>query len=385
MQRQRSLRSINALDLEFMPSKLVGRDKQLKELTDIVVNTAFSNENVWIEGNPGLGKTLTAKFFGNQINKTNSGKALYMACEKSIKNSIDKVRLRYDLPLSKRDISSNGFANSVLKAFPNQKYYFIIDEPDKAYAKRDIANFVHCVWNFLIEESAEFSFIFVSKYSLARIHKVFPLDAKDTLSRLQLKPIIFPIYDAPEIVTILRQRLDLIMDNRKYDLNALFLLANHIHRVGGDMRQALEILRESYRIAHGGILSLTVVQDAIEWGKKRWWIKRLRSISPHWALIVFLAASYCKQEDTTTVEESTVIKLYNQATAKYNVEPLGPSTVYWIIKQLSGDRPDGEPFFEQTLPRIGLPAKMQFETGERDRIVSVGSTFDWLDMLTYRV
>jgi hypothetical protein len=40
--------AVNALDLEFIPTTLVARDKQLKEIEEYVVNTPYSTENVWI-------------------------------------------------------------------------------------------------------------------------------------------------------------------------------------------------------------------------------------------------------------------------------------------------------------------------------------------------
>lgn len=375
--------AINALDLEFVPSTLVARENQLEELRKLVVASTFSNENAWVCGGPGLGKTLTVKFLANEIDQKRLGKSFYMLCEKSIRNAINRVRVRYHLPTPKRDISASSLAQAMLKAYPDQRYYIIIDEPDKAYAKRDITNFVHCLWNVLIDENAQFSFIFVSKYDLTRTATIFGDNAADTISRLQLKPIIFPVYSAPEIVTILRQRLDLIMKPYQYDVAALYILAHHIHKVGGDMRQALEIMREAARIAGNQPITVSIVEQAVEWGKKTWWMRRLRSIGPHWALIVFLAASQCKADDSLSIDETVVIKLYFQAAAQYKVEPLGPSTVYWIIKQLSGSRSDGEPFFELKLEKWGLPAQVIFERGERDRIVSVGKTFDWEDLLTF--
>ena len=201
--------------MEFIPPTLVARENELQEITDYVVNTPFSTENLWVSGNAGLGKTLTCKFFATKVEKEKLGKAFYMGCEKSIRNSIDKVRTHYHLPIARRDISASTFASAVLEAFPNTKYFFIIDEPDKAYAKRDIANFVHCLWNYLIDEHCKFSFLFISKFDVVRAGKIFPAD---TLSRLQLKSVIFPVYDAPEIVAILRQRLDHVMDSYKYGL-----------------------------------------------------------------------------------------------------------------------------------------------------------------------
>jgi Cdc6-like AAA superfamily ATPase len=370
------------LDLEWVPQTLVARENELQEIRDYVVNTPFSTENLWVSGKAGLGKTLTCKFLASQIERDHIGKTFYMICEKSIRNSIDKVRTHYHLPMSRRDISASTFASAVLEAFPSMKYFFIIDEPDKAYAKRDIANFIHSLWNYLIDEHCKFSFLFISKFDMAHARKIFPTD---TLSRLQLKELPFSPYDAPEIVAILKQRLDYVVQSYKYDLPALFVLAKHIRKVGGDMRQALEILRESVRLAKGQIITTSIMEQAVEWGKRTWWTRRLRSLPPHWALITYLAASYCKEKEIVKVDEPTIIKLYNEAVRGYNIEPLGPSTVYWIIKQLSGSREEGEPFFEHKLEKLGLPAEIVFEKGERDRIANVGKSFDWPDMLTLGV
>jgi Cdc6-like AAA superfamily ATPase len=304
-----------------------------------------------------------------------------MACEKSMRNSINKVRHQYHLPMTEREISGTGFANAIMELYPERKYYFIIDEPDKVYAKRDITGFVHSLWNYLIEQNARFSFIFVSKVDVSKAADLF--QATDTLSRLQLKPLIFPVYDAKEIVAILKQRLDLVVDSYKYDLAALFQLAHHIRRIGGDMRQALEILREAVRLSHGQMINSKVIDEAIEWGKKTWWTRRLRSIPPHWALIVYLAAKKCKDIGRTTIDEPEIIKLYNNAAADFQAEPVSPSTVYFIIKQVSGVSRDVEPFFQQKLEKWGCPAQIEFDESERDRIVSVGESLDWKNLLAF--
>jgi Cdc6-like AAA superfamily ATPase len=373
--------TVNALDLEFIPTTLVARDKQLKEIENIVVNTAYSSENIWISGGPGLGKTLTVRFFAKHVMEERHEPAFYMACEKSMRNSIDKVRHQYHLPMTQRELSGTGFGAAIIKRYPNLKYYFIIDEPDKVYAKVDITGFVHSLWNYLIEENAKFSFIFVSKLDVSKAASLF--QAKDTMSRLQLKPIIFPVYDAKEIVAILRQRLDLVIDNYKYDLAALFQLAHHIRRTTGDMRQALEILREAIRISQNQMISSQVIGEAVEWGKRTWWTRRLRSIPPHWAIIVYLAAKKCKENKTLVIDEPDVIKLYNEAMADLQIEPVSPSTVYFIIKQVSGASRDIEPFFEHKLEKWGCHAQVHFEESERDHIVSVGETLDWKDLLAF--
>lgn len=373
--------AVNALDLEFIPTILVARDKQLKEIEDIVVNTTYSSENVWVSGRSGLGKTLTARFFAKRVTEQQHDPAFYMACEKSMRNSINKVRHQYHLPMTEREISGTGFANAIMELYPSRKYYFIIDEPDKVYAKRDITGFVHSLWNYLIEQNARFSFIFVSKVDMSKAPNLF--QATDTLSRLQLKPIIFPEYEAKEIVAILRQRLDLVVDTYKYDMAALFQLAHHIRRIGGDMRQALEILREAVRLSENQIITSQIIESAIEWGKKTWWTRRLRSIPPHWALIVYLAAKRCKEKANISIDELDIIKAYNTATSDFQVEPLSPSTVYFIIKQVSGASHDIEPFFQHKLEKWGCQAQIEFDESERDRIVSVGDGLDWKDLLAF--
>lgn len=376
-----------------MPKTLVGRTEQLADV-DKLLDSEYSNENLWIEGGTGLGKTTTLKFFIAKVNHNGTGRAFYIPCEKSMKNSIDRVRISARLPLAKRDISSTGFAQAVMKAFPNQRYFFVIDEPDKVYAKRDISNFIHCLWNLLIDGGCKFNFIFISKYSITRMmSKVFPSEADDTFSRLQPKSIIFPVYTVPEIVAILQQRLDL--QNVRYDLAGLTIIGRHIRRIGGDMRQALEVTREAVRLAHlsSNILDIPTAEKAIEWGKNIWWERRLKSIPPHWAFIVYVAAQYCYEKGLKELEEPAVTRLYKttcetlskklEEKGEFNkkIDPVGNSTIYWMIKQVSGANENVTPFFEQRLAKYGLPAEIVFDESDRNRIATVGRTFNWADYL----
>ena len=155
---------------------------------------------------------------------------------------------------------------------------FIIDEPQKARNMKDVDSFIFSLYQTFLGK-AKFCFIFLSQMRYENASRSF---AEDTLSRLQLKPMIFTMYDAPQIVSILKQRLDYALKPEAYDTKALYRLANHIRLIGGDMREALDILHQTMKFISKTKVTIDNINEGIEWGKNRWWKNELSSLPSHY-------------------------------------------------------------------------------------------------------
>jgi Cdc6-like AAA superfamily ATPase len=318
-----------------------------------------------------------------EVEARKAGKVFYIACERSLRNSLEELCRIHDLKIPRRAISASSVCEEVTKKYDAPRYVFILDEPEKVYktAVSDIANFVHPLYNYMVSNKKNFNVIFVSRDTKLRANNYLPTD---TLSRLRLQGIIFPRYTFPQITSILIQRLALALDNSQYDKAAVSMLSKHIYRIGGDMRQALQILRHAVFDLATDKLTTKVSEQAVEWGKLEWWKSQLtdRVPGPHWAFVTFIAAQLSKNNGDNkafTVDQPAVMKTYAELCAEKDIHPLGTSSVYYIIDQIS----NRFGFFKQHLEKNGVHAQLIFEEHDREHILRAGKTINWTDAFAF--
>jgi len=374
-------KQITPLSDNFTPNQLLARTEQLNKIFELVI-VPYDNSNVWIEGDSGLGKTLTSKFFMQEIENRKCGKTFYVPCDRSLKNAVLDTCHSFGIEIPRRGFTASAVCEELIKKFPDApRYVFILDEPEKVYkaAISDIANFVHPLYNYMTRNGKNFNIIFISRMTQLKAQTYFE---KDTLSRLRLQGIVFPRYTFPQIVSILSQRLSFALDTDQYERIGVNVLARHIYRIGGDIRQALEILRHAiFRVAKDK-LTAAVMEQAVEWGKCEWWRSQLteRTPSPHWSYIAYIAAQLSQSEDGTYIaDQPAVMKAYTESMQKQGMQPLGASSVYYIIEQIN--RRYG--FFKQKLEKNGVSAKLVFDEHDRDHILHVGNEINWNEAFAF--
>jgi Cdc6-like AAA superfamily ATPase len=361
---------VTPLSDDFKPPRLLFRDKQLQEIFRFATKNSLP-ENLWIEGEPGLGKTLTCRFFADEVEARSLGKVFYLNCERSIRKVMENLKITYNLPVAKKDVSPSTLAMAILREYQDADLIvFIIDEPEKAYSFKDVDAFVHTLYNTMLGKK-DFSIIFASKILYTKARRLFH---RDTLSRLQLHPIVFPMYDVPQIVEIVKQRLQYMFGAEEvYDVDALFKLGKHIRRIGSDIREALQILRYAITIADKKITS-DVIEQAVEWGKNRWWQEQLQSLPPHWAYLLYLAAHQAYVNNSLVTTQPRVIRQYLNNMRIMKLDPLGRATIYYAFVKLAE-----KGYFQTKSEGKGLKriTKIVFDEGDRDHIVNVGSQIEW--------
>jgi hypothetical protein len=378
-------KQITPLSDNFTPNQLLARVEQLHKMFELTL-VPYDNSNLWIEGDPGLGKTLTARFFMQEVENRKAGKTFYVACDRSLKNAIQDTCHSHGIEIARRSLSASSVAEELIRKYPDApRYIFLLDEPEKVYrtavAVSDIANFVHPLHNYMTRNGKNFNIIFISRETKLKATTYFP---EDTRSRLRLQGIIFPRYMFPQIVSILSQRMALVLDSEQFERTALNVLARHIYRIGGDIRQALDILR--YAIFNLATKKLTnqVMEDAVEWGKTEWWKAQLteRIPSPHWSMIAYVASQLAKKDEegeTYSVDQPVVMRGYTETMTTQGLHPLGASSVYYIIEQIN----KRYGFFKQKLERNGVAAKLVFDQHDREHIMKVGSAIDWTEAFAF--
>lgn len=369
-------KQLSPLTEDFKPPQLLYRDSQLSELFKYVQQ----NQNVWMEGGTGLGKTVTCKVFSEEIEVRNMAKVFYFRCQPSIKDAIYAGQHYYDLRIPRREICGGRFALEIVANFPDvPRYVLILDEPERVRMwRKDIPNFVHTFWNEMMDgQHKPFSIIFISQQPLmTKIERSFP---SATLSRLKLKPIQFGIYPEEQIIGILKQRLQYVLDKSMYSDEPLQILAKHIYRIGGNLREALDLLIHAINIADTA-LTPEIITSTIDWGKNQWWTRKLRQglNSPHTALLLYLTATLSEQKKSLTVGCPAVIQLYKEITNKLNRSPLSFVTLYSNFKTLVQEGV----FTTEYETDKAFYMKLTFlDEGDRDWIVRVGKEIDWSELL----
>jgi len=251
------------LSEDFKPPTLLYRNEQLQELFNLCLHPIPGH--VWCQGNKGLGKTLTARVFADEVETRENSKCYFFEWQSSLKRTLETINAKYNFKIPNYTLGASTIARKIIdETSKDDLVCIIIDEPQKAHFMRDVDNTAFQFYQAFLGKR-RFSLIFLSQMRYAVARRYF---SPDTLSRLQLKPIIFPSYTIPEIVEILKQRLTYMLEPDQYDTHALFTLAKHIRRIGSDIREALDILKVAIEQADDKI-NVKVMQEAIEWGKNR--------------------------------------------------------------------------------------------------------------------
>ncbi|MFX1302250.1 MAG: Cdc6/Cdc18 family protein [Promethearchaeota archaeon] len=242
-------RQASSLDSSYVPEKLHCRDDALKSLIfnyrRILEEKEQPSINFLILGKGGVGKTVTARFFGKHF-KT-------IAIENDVKlfleyfnciNFRSKSKIIRELLAKYQHGSGRGFSDDealklILSQLIREKGYMllIIDEihllkPDEVLAFLDIAEtFGH--------QNAKLSLLLVS-----RSKDWMKIENERILSRLNEKILLKP-YDFEESMQILEYRSELALRENVIDnFNLLTMIAQIVvdHK---NMRHGIEILRKS--------------------------------------------------------------------------------------------------------------------------------------------
>lgn len=356
------------LTLDYKPPTLLHRDEQFKEMFNLITHPI--PHNVWAQGDAGRGKSLTARFLKDEIEARGIGKCFLFEWESSYVKALQRMNERYNLQIPKYALSPSQIATKIIKLTKEDDLVcIIVDEPQKAHFMKDVDNTVFSLFQ-TFQGQRRCSFVVLSQIRYALVRKYF---APDTLSRLQLKPILFGHYDVPEIADILEQRLHYALESGQYDYKTLIMLGKHVRRTGSDIREAIEIL--AYAIENSEEkLTTEVMNVAIEWGKCKWWKKEMLDLPPHYAYIMYIAAQEVTRRNSSVTYLPYIKGLYLQASKKFGFNPLGLRTIYEVFYRLSG-----RGFFHTEMEGHGRKAqtKIIFDKGDLEHIVKVGKDIEW--------
>jgi Cdc6-like AAA superfamily ATPase len=368
---------LTILSENFKPPKLLYRESHLSELNIYATN----GQHVWVEGCSGYGKTLTCRVYADEseYNSNYKTKAVFIKCGPSMKDAALSTLRDLSIRIPRLEVNGGRFASELLTRFPNtQRFLILIDEPERVRLwYREVADFAHGFHDEMIKAGKQFSIIFISQ--LALVTQVERKFSTTVLSRLKLKPLQFGVYSTEQIVGIIQQRLEYgLLDKSLYTTEALQLLAGHIYRIGGNMREALDIVEHAILNADKAI-TVENMREAIHWGKSCWWTRKLcyGIGSPHSGLFLYLSAIHSQEINSLTVDCPIIFRKYNQSITNMGVSPLSPPTVYENIrKNMIGNGLLSSSYEKQK----AFYMKLTFnDADDRDWIARVGKDINWTE------
>ena len=319
----------------FVPPVLFFREKQLLQLID------RPETNFYCEGEKSTGKTVTALHFKYKTD-SEKHKSIYIQCQRALNIQFIEAMMNEGVKL-KWDEKKHPTL-TVFKKFKQPRITLILDDIQKITHYKTFNNFLHDLYENAIANKKQVRFILIGTTSYRRFLKCLRDDVR---SRLRLEYLYFPKYNAEELKTIFKQRLDLA--GLEYEEGAVNFIAAKIMRLVTDIREGLKMLREvCEKICDDGRqkqpITLKLVEEMWEPHKINYWIDHLEGLYWHEKAILFCATKIAlsKQKEkspfminpdleVTTIE---INKIYRKFCYEQGEKPLYPERVNYILKRL---------------------------------------------------
>ncbi|MBW2979922.1 ORC1-type DNA replication protein [Candidatus Woesearchaeota archaeon] len=247
-----------ALQSTYAPKEIPHRDKQIKQLAEILAPTLKLERpsNVFVYGKTGTGKTLSAKYTTQQIKQLAETKGLpikiiYLNCKlKKIADTEYRLIAQLTREFGK-EIPATGLpTDEVYKIFfstiekEKQTILLILDEIDQLVNKTGDEILYNLTRINEDLKNSQLSIIGISN-SLTFVSDLDPR-VKSSLSEEEL---VFPPYNALQIKDILKGRAEQAFKKDVLEQGLLEKCAAYSAREHGDARRALELLRVAAEIA----------------------------------------------------------------------------------------------------------------------------------------
>jgi len=253
-------RNEEVLDVDFLPNKLPGRENEINEIV-YNIKPLFQQRkaiNLFIFGNPGLGKTACIKFIFNKIEEeSNEVRAFYVNCWENttsyaIMNEISRIA---GIPFPKKGVAFEFIINEMKRKLTNLNgYVFAFDEVDKV----EKTDFLYTLFENFNRNAC---FILITN------HRDFLLKIEPRIkSRLQLNTLEFKPYTIAQIEAILRERIKFAFAPNTISEEAIKLCVEKTNE-SKDIRTGLFILFNAGKIAESSAsrrITIEHIKKAIE-------------------------------------------------------------------------------------------------------------------------
>ena len=335
----------NALTSHFAPDTIPHRNKEINTMASILAPSLKGGRpsNIFIYGMTGTGKTLVTRYVGSELEKmsnqgTNQVKVIYINC-KMKKISDTEYRLLAELSrILGQEVPITGLPTEhVYKTFftildsTNWVVIVILDEIDALVNKMG-DDFLYNLTRINQElKRAKVSLIGITN----DLHFIDILDPR-VKSSLSEEEILFPPYNAVELQDILRQRVELGLDQGVISEEVIPKCAALAAQEHGDARRALDLLRVAAEIAERQNDSKITEQhidfalEKIDYDRIMESVKAL----PKQTKTLLLSVIELEQKGQKDMQTGDIYTIYEDACKQCALHPLTQRRVSDLISEL---------------------------------------------------
>ncbi len=240
----RIFKNESVLDPSYFPDQLQHRDKELRDLADILKVAAEGRkpENVLIAGPPGTGKTSSVKYVLNQLTDfTKRVHLVYVNCWQASSDTaiLSEIVNSLKIAMPRRGLAPDEMADRIFEVLAKQEKIaiLVLDEVDRLVAQGGGATL------YRFSRSEELGKAKVVLIGITNDTEFIAKVDDRIRSSLAQRRMEFERYKSVELKDILRERVKLAFHPAVVDQDAIALCAAHAARHGGDARIAISLLR----------------------------------------------------------------------------------------------------------------------------------------------
>ena len=232
------LKNPEVLDEEHLPSRMLRSERRIAEIKGYLSPTLRKQRpmHLWLYGVPGTGKTVTARYVLEKMNRDSGLCGTYVNCwqHDSLYSILDYITAELRILRAEEQRTAKKL-EKFQQHIKQEPFLLILDEMDKP-SPRERASILY-------------SFCNLPKVGLISISNscdpLFELDAR-VRSRLNPALMVFTSYTAEELTTILAERAQEALAGGSWERKTLRKIAE---LADGDARVALQTLKKAAWIA----------------------------------------------------------------------------------------------------------------------------------------